>query len=365
MCRGSIQSRFAVAAVPAAREKKAAGPDLENTQVCIDVCQRVVSALSQGFPVDVACATAGIGRTTFYRWLERAQLPDAPQALQTFRDGVLQAKRTPKKASGPSVAKPFSAITKPAAIQRSRKAAVACVAVVGRPKSTGSLVCEACSLHPRLDYVNYRYLPAQFRSNLLETIHSLARDFPLDKKLSELAGEERCVFESLVDAIAHSSCQLSSPISFSWYGSQTSVLFTDFEFARPIIHRLAARYIRDRQRHVQAAPSPAPSLHDFSAHADDAPDASDDEWASFEQASDDDRQFSEGETFAFGLDDSPVHYSGSSDFSSDDMFSGSSTSELSGMYIHSQELPVFMPELSVEFDHMADFSGIMSFDQFA
>ena len=262
MCRGSIQSRFAVAAVPAAREKKAAGPDLENTQVCIDVCQRVVSALSQGFPVDVACATAGIGRTTFYRWLERAQSPDAPQALQTFRDGVLQAKRTPKKASGPSVAKPFSAITKPAAIQRSRKAAVACVAVVGRPKSTGSLVCEACSLHPRVDYVNYRYLPAQFRSNLLETIHSLARDFPLDKKLSELAGEERCVFESLVDSIAHSSCQLSSPISFSWYGSQTSVLFTDFEFARPIIHRLAARYIRDRQRHVQAAPSPAPVLHE-------------------------------------------------------------------------------------------------------
>ena len=47
------------------------------------------------------------------------------------------------------------------------------------------------------------------------------------------------------------------------------------------------------------------------------------------------------------------------------MFSGSSTSDLSGMYMHSQELPVFMPELSVEFDHMADFSGTMSFDQFA
>ena len=113
------------------------------------------------------------------------------------------------------------------------------------------------------------------------------------------------------------------------------------------------------------ASGPFPSARIARTRAADAPDASDDEWVSFEQASDDDRQFSEGETFAFGLDDSPVHYSGSSDFSSDDMFSGSSTSDLSGMYMHSQALPVFMPELSVEFDHMADFSGIMSFDQFA
>jgi hypothetical protein len=363
MCRGSIQSRFAVSAVPHGREKKA-GPDLENSHVCIEVCNRVVSALSQGLPVDVACATAGIGRTTFYRWLERAQLPDAPQALQSFRDGVLLAKRNSKKVSAPSVAKSFSAISKVAASPRSRKAAGVCVAAVGHPKPSGGLLCLACNLYPRVDYVNYRYLPALFRSHLLETIHSLARDFPLDKKLSELAGDERLVFESLVSAIARSSCQLSAPITFSWYGSPATVSFTDFEFARPIIHRLAARYIRDRQRHVQSSAPPMSEAHYDALEGDtaDAADMSDDDWTCFEHASDEDKEISKGETFAFGLDDSPVHYSASSGFSIDDMFSDCSLAGMKGMY--SQELPMFMPELPGEFDHMADFSGMMSFDQF-
>jgi hypothetical protein len=251
MCRGSIQERFANASsnIATTRTKKATGSDHDHAQFCLEVCDRIVGTLSQGYPVDVACANAGIGRTTFYRWLERARLPDAPPALRSFHSSVLTAKRVPKQTLAPAVAKVTSAIRKVAANSRSKQRAFA-------PSQDAVPILEACNLHPPVDYVNYRYLPALFRSHLLVTIHSLARDFPLDKKLSDLADDERCVFESLVNAIAAASCQLPSPLTFPWYGRTVCVAFANFEFSRPIIHRLAARYIRDRQRHIHHTSSP-------------------------------------------------------------------------------------------------------------
>jgi hypothetical protein len=358
MTRGTIQSRFSVSggtAVKTGCEKKAE-QDLENGDVCIEVCNRVVAALGQGLPVDIACATAGIGRTTYYRWLQRAHLPDAPQALQSFRDGVLLAKRTPKEARAASVAKPFSMISKAAANPRFHKTAVESI---GPPKPpSGELSCLACNLYPCVAYLNYRYLPERFRSNLLETIHLLVLDFPLDKKLSLMTNDDRCAFELLVSAVAQSSCKLPAPITFSWYGSMVTVCFTDFEFARSIIRRLVARYIRDHQRHkMQSTHSPAPEAHHDALEGDTADVAvgkSDNVLTSVEHSTDED----EGEdgTCTSDFDHCPARYAARSWVSSDDM--SFSDGSLAGMKDF-QELPVFMPELPLtsqyEFNHVADF----------
>jgi len=357
MTRGTIQNRFAVSSETAVKigcEKKAE-QDLENGDVCIEVCNRVVAALGQGLPVDVACASAHIGRTTFYRWLQRAHLPDAPQALQSFRDGVLLAKRTPKETRAASVAKPFAMISKAVANPRPHKTAVESVAAVGRPKPpSGALSCLACNLYPYVTYLNYRYFPELFRSSLLETIHLLALDFPLDTKLSMMTDDERCAFNSLVSAVAQSSCKLPAPITFLWYGSMVTVSFTDFEFTRSIIHRLVARYIRDHQRHkMQSTHSPLPEAHHNALendHADVAVDMLDDGLTSVHSTDED-----EGEDgrFASNLDDCPAHCAARSWFSCDGLLI--SDGSLAGMK-HFQELPIFMPELPQEFNHMADFS---------
>ena len=354
MTRGTIQNRFAVSGGTAVKTGcvKKAEQDLENGDVCIEVCNRVVAALDQGLPVDVACATAGIGRTTFYRWLQRAHLPDAPQALQSFRDGVLLTKRTPKEARAASVAKPFAIIRKAAAHPRCHNTAFESI---GRPKPpSGALSCLASNLYPCVAYLNYRYLPELFRSSLLETIHLLALDFPLDTKLSMMTDDERSAFDTLVSAVAQSSCKLPAPITFLWYGSMVTVCFTDFEFTRSIIHRLVARYIRDQQRHVQSIHSPVPEAHHDALESDAADVAVDmlDDGLTSVHSTDED----EGEDgrFASDFDDFPAHLAAHSWFSSDGTLI--SDSSLAGMKDF-QELPIFiMPELPREFDHMADFS---------
>lgn len=336
------------------------GADHESVQVCLEVCDRVVAALNQGHPVDVACAGAGIGRTTFYRWLERARLPDAPLSLQSFLNSVMAAKRAPKKPASPAFAK--SAIGKRAAPSRSRKGQSS-VKVAGKlgaatgQAQTLSFVCQAKDLVPPVDYVNYRYLPATFRSQLLMSIHSLARDFPLEKKISELADDERCVFQSLVDAIAHASCQLAEPITFSWYGNSVTVAFTDFEFTRPIIHRLAARYIRDRQRHTHPTSphaSSEPQTETTQDEAEEACDESDNDWVFFDQSMDENGQFDGADALAAGLDDSPVPCDAPASY--DDMFADNFFEDCQIAPGFGEDLPIFIVENPRDYDRMADFS---------
>lgn len=358
MCRGSIQERFAGAAVTANRTKTSHGIDHENVQFCLDVCDRVVASLAEGHPVDVACAGAGIGRTTFYRWLERARLPDAPEALLSFLKSVNEAKRVPKRTLAP--AKPCSVICKRAAVARPKKDAANFGASAKKPQSS-AVVGLAKDLKPPVDCVNYRYLPAVFRSQLLLCIHSLARDFPLEKKLSELAENERCVFESLVNAVAHSSCELRAPITFSWFGRQETVMFTDFEFTRPIIHRLAARYIRDRQRHAHPASS-CPAMEAHVKRDSDSPreelDMMDELYA-FDQFSDESNHFSDSDALAIGLDDSPSGCSSTSSFHDDYMFSHVSSSYAKGD-TYSRDIAVLVEDYSTDFDEFAEFCGLGS-----
>jgi hypothetical protein len=352
MCRGSIQERFASAAITTSRPK-AGGQDHDNIQFCLDVCNRIVVSLAEGHPVDVACAGAGIGRTTFYRWLERARLPDAPEALVSFRNSVDAAKHNPKKPLAPAFAKRPAAIGKRPATPRSKKAmATSTASASGRPQSA-PIVQLAKDLVPAVDYVNYRYLPAVFRSNLLMTIHSMARDFPLDKKLSELSGDERCVFESLVTAIAHSSCQIPEHVNFIWDNAPVTVLFTDFEFTRPIIHRLAARYIRDRQRHTHVASAPASTQHkEESAECSfmEVDYESDDDWFSHSQFSDQGQGLSETSTIAAVLDDSRARSPRSSCFLEENIFAASSDADDRDLCAFGDELPLFAEENLCDFD---------------
>jgi hypothetical protein len=366
MCRGSIQQRFASAAVvTASRPKTSSGFDHENLQFCLEVCDRVVASLEQGHPVDVACAGAGIGRTTFYRWLERARLPDAPETLQSFLNSVTAAKRLPKKPLAP--AKHLSVISKLAAVPRPKKDGVTSGGSAKHPQAF-PIVCEAQNLVPPVDYVNYRYLPAPFRSQLLMCIHSLARDFPFDKKLSELADDERCIFQSLVSAIARSPCDLQGPVTFSWYGKPATVMFADFEFARPIIHRLAARYIRDRQRHAHPAPfsSASEPKSEAARGCDEEEHDAMENWHVFDQQFDEDDQFGDSESLAAGLEDPPVCCSSSSsDYQDEYMVSDESLSYVQAATC-SLEQQSFSSDALVDFDlSMTDYSDMLVYDEFA
>lgn len=257
-------------------------------------------------------------------------------------------------------AKPCSVICKRAAVARPKKDAANFGASAKKPQSS-AVVGLAKDLKPPVDCVNYRYLPAVFRSQLLLCIHSLARDFPLEKKLSELAENERCVFESLVNAVAHSSCELRAPITFSWFGRQETVMFTDFEFTRPIIHRLAARYIRDRQRHAHPASS-CPAMEAHVKRDSDSPreelDMMDELYA-FDQFSDESNHFSDSDALAIGLDDSPSGCSSTSSFHDDYMFSHVSSSYAKGD-TYSRDIAVLVEDYSTDFDEFAEFCGLGS-----
>jgi len=53
---------------------------------------RVIEALRAGNYIDAACAYAGIGTSTYYRWMQRAQEFDAPDIYVEFRETVLKAR---------------------------------------------------------------------------------------------------------------------------------------------------------------------------------------------------------------------------------------------------------------------------------
>jgi hypothetical protein len=53
---------------------------------------RIIEALRAGNYIDVACAYAGIGTSTYYRWMQRALDPDAPDIYREFREAVQRAR---------------------------------------------------------------------------------------------------------------------------------------------------------------------------------------------------------------------------------------------------------------------------------
>lgn len=61
------------------------------TSLTTQVSRKIITALAEGVPRETAVAAAGIGRSTFYGWLDAARQPDADPAMVAFLDGVEKA----------------------------------------------------------------------------------------------------------------------------------------------------------------------------------------------------------------------------------------------------------------------------------
>lgn len=57
-----------------------------------DLMAKVLDALRAGNYIETACAYAGIGTTTYYRWMEQAEDDKADDIYREFRDAVAQAR---------------------------------------------------------------------------------------------------------------------------------------------------------------------------------------------------------------------------------------------------------------------------------
>ena len=62
------------------------------TDLTPDTQNRIIEALRAGNYIDVACSYAGIGTTTYYRWMQRASDPESPDIYRDFRDAVQRAR---------------------------------------------------------------------------------------------------------------------------------------------------------------------------------------------------------------------------------------------------------------------------------
>lgn len=56
-----------------------------------EVQKRIIDAIRAGNYAAQAARSAGIGSSTFYRWMEQGATEDAPQELREFRDSVKKA----------------------------------------------------------------------------------------------------------------------------------------------------------------------------------------------------------------------------------------------------------------------------------
>lgn len=63
-----------------------------RTKLTAERTERIVKYVRAGAFPWVAAQAVGVGRTTFYRWMQEGEDPDAPKAKREFRDQVLQAK---------------------------------------------------------------------------------------------------------------------------------------------------------------------------------------------------------------------------------------------------------------------------------
>lgn len=57
-----------------------------------EIQERIISALRAGNYQDTAAQYAGIGVSTFYRWMEQGSEPDAPALYREFREAVENAR---------------------------------------------------------------------------------------------------------------------------------------------------------------------------------------------------------------------------------------------------------------------------------
>ena len=73
----------------AARPAKKIG---QPSKLTPEVQDKIVQAILAGNYQETAASYAGIGRTTFFRWMEQGADPDAPQMYRDFRDAVESAR---------------------------------------------------------------------------------------------------------------------------------------------------------------------------------------------------------------------------------------------------------------------------------
>lgn len=57
-----------------------------------ELVDRLLAALRAGNYIETACAYAGIGTTTYFRWLKEAEADDAPEHLRELRESVESAR---------------------------------------------------------------------------------------------------------------------------------------------------------------------------------------------------------------------------------------------------------------------------------
>jgi hypothetical protein len=56
-----------------------------------EITERICMAIRAGNYAKVAAAMAGIGETTYYKWLEMAELPNAKKEYKEFRESIERA----------------------------------------------------------------------------------------------------------------------------------------------------------------------------------------------------------------------------------------------------------------------------------
>lgn len=69
-------------------KKKPGRPDLLTPERK----DRIISMIRQGVFIETACEANGIGKTTYYRWLERADDPASDPKYREFRDATNTAR---------------------------------------------------------------------------------------------------------------------------------------------------------------------------------------------------------------------------------------------------------------------------------
>lgn len=61
------------------------------TKLTPEITERICMAIRAGNYAKVAAAMAGIGETTYYKWLEMAELPTAKKEYKEFRESIERA----------------------------------------------------------------------------------------------------------------------------------------------------------------------------------------------------------------------------------------------------------------------------------
>ncbi len=90
-------------------------PSGRPSEFTAEVEKAILDALAAGASVTSACEAAGVGRTTYYRWLEQGEPEDGPEHFRDFRDATTRARARARVA--------YSAVIRRAASEGDWKAA--------------------------------------------------------------------------------------------------------------------------------------------------------------------------------------------------------------------------------------------------